>query len=260
MAESGCLHNERFSSLDVDNILDTKDTIADNKMIFVNVSGSSADTGSSDSFSTLQEGIEFELHKKTETAINSTTTNTVSVDITWPAGSLVKNISFMLVEPTDNTRNHIKILSANNLQVKLGTKKGETSSDVNIMSAKKLIGDSTQDGFLYKNMPVTIVNNFTGIHASEVKQNYPAFYSAILSNNRQEAFNILDPKDSWTGSLSEGPFYPLYNPNTTDAQDKIIITLEQVAQSGGGAVNWTADQDFKVIVLCKFVKMNHTGF
>ena len=258
MAESGCLHNEKFSSLDVDNRLDVNDSVADNQMVFVNTSVSNEDNDSTD-YSTYSEGQMIEIYKKSDAM--STSANTLVIEVNWPEGTLIKTIALMFIEGTGTSNlNSIEIATANNLRVKLGTKKDDTIADASIMSFKKLLGDGTQSVFLYKNIPVTIINNFTGIigigSTGEIKKKAPAFHSTG-TNTRGEELTILNSDNSgcWSkaGEVTDGPYYPLYNPSgTTDKRDKIVITLDQVANSGGAA-NWT--QQFKVVAICTFVKM-----
>jgi len=255
MAESGCLYNEKFNNIDVDNRLDTNDTEADNNLIYVNTTESNEDTESTD-YSSFLEGQMIEIYKKS----NPMSGATLPIEVTWPEGTLLKTITLMFTDGTGTSAlNSIAIALANNLRVKLGTKKESAIADASIMSSKILVGN-TSDAFIYKNIPVTIINNFTGIIGTgslgDIKLNSPAFHSS--SNTRAQAFDILDSDHStcWSkaGAVTGGPYFPLYNPSGTDKRDKIVITLEQVVNTGGAGAAFA--QAFKVAAICTFVKMS----
>lgn len=271
MAEAGCLNNEKYNNIDIDDKLISRTIEAgtlhfNNEQIASNEDNSEIDL---EGFLILDEGKLIDLHKKSDSVL-PTNSNTFSMDITWPKKTLLKTLSIMFVDPSEQSENFFSVQSTNNIKISLGVKRagvGLPSGALDgIMSDKILFGgqdsgaDVTVNVDICKNVPITIIRNSTGMLEGDI-QNSPAL-SQQLDNlsTRQESFNIKDPYNSWTSDAH----FPLYNP-VSNGVDKLVITINHKIHSNDNDTNFTdgteitpapPDQRFKVLAICTFLRMD----
>lgn len=270
MAEAGCLNNEKYNNIDIDDKLISR-TIEAGKLHFNNEQITSNEDNSEidlEGFLILDEGKLIDLHNKSDSVlpINS---NTFSMDITWPKKTLLKTLSIMFVDPSEQSENFFSVQSTNNIKISLGVKRdgvGVPSGDLDgIMSDKILFGgaaesDASIDVDICKNVPITIIRNSTGMLEGDI-QNSPALSNQLDNlSTRQQSFNIKDPYNSWTGD----DHFPLYNPESNGV-DKLVITINHKINSNNNDTNFTdgtgtipppPDQRFKVLAICTFLRMD----
>ena len=253
MAESGCLHNEKFNNVNVDNQYKTGKYRAD-KVVYINTPISTQDNGDRN-FASLYDGEIFELFKITNT-LDTAPESGMDIEITWPEKTLIKNIALMFVDQNGN--NDYIISPDRKLQVALNTKKDDViPATPSIVTYKDIVDSTGVNGntLIANSTPFSIIKNFTGIHANTLVSHAPA----LNFNNEaflQPDFNILDGDDSNSWTSSSGS-YPLYNLGD-QARDKIVIQIKLI-NSGGSDAPLTSNQtgSFKIFAICEFLKMEN---
>ena len=251
MAESGCLHNEKFNNVDVDNKYKTGKYRAD-KVVYINSPISTQDNEDRN-FDHLHEGKIFELFKITDTLDNS---STINIEITWPEKTLIKNIALMFVDQNGNNNYKIPDTDNRKLQVALNTKKDNAiPTNPSIMTYKDIVETLVDEILIANSTPFSIIKNFTGIHANTLLNEAPALN--FNDDFGQPDFNIIDGDhtDSWTQPF--GSSYPLYNRSGTLARDKIVIQIKLIDDNGDIALdsNQEVGSSFKIFAICEFLKM-----
>ena len=273
MAESGCLRSESMNTMDVATKIVTG-SLDGNQLTHTHVAATD------EAAAPAQEG---EYIEKNVSAALPANGDNVVISVPWPVNTYVKTVALMIVD-TSAADPGATSLSATNAAaafwVRLDANPGKVS-DANIMPFKRIAFENESggdDATLFKDSPITIIKNFTGIRA-EFADQVPGIEAADAVNN--DAFQILDAWDgvgrAWTNGTTNS--YPLYNQSGTDARTHFVITFKKAEDGGsqvaGGpqapgdaenGVNFQVSpsasnpQKLSVMAICTFLKMDLTDF
>ena len=273
MAESGCLRSESMNTMDVATKIVTG-SLDGNQLTHTHVAATD------EAAAPAQEG---EYIEKNVSAALPANGDNVPISIPWPENTYIKTVALMIVD-TSAADPGATSLSATNAAaafwVRLDANPGKVS-DANIMPFKRIAFENESggdDATLFKDSPITIIKNFTGIRA-EFADQVPGIEAADAVNN--DAFQILDAWDgvgrAWTNGTTNS--YPLYNQSGTDARTHFVITFKKAEDGGsqvaGGpqapgdaenGVNFQVSpsasnpQKLSVMAICTFLKMDLTDF
>ena len=252
MAESGCLHTSSLNTLDVSDGVICETFKGDNLFIpestpTLDLSAFEGDGGEGDTLS---------LNESTDLP---TGTNTFTVDIPWPKGSFIQDMSFMLTDKDgEQGDSSLTIAATDALFIKIDARKGEATGG--IMSNKKIAGSSTSSAVtIWKNVPINFIQCSTGI-IGDIDVAIEQMSAGIKHENTNfnDSFTILDPSSSWTTGTTDG--YPLYNPtDTTNCRDNVRVTFTRAAKAnaGGAAANFSGNElKLKLMVICTYMKVD----
>ena len=276
MAESGCLRSECMNTMDVATKIVTG-SLDGNQLTHTHVAATD---------SVEAPALEGDYIEKNVSAALPANGDNVVISVPWPVNTYVKTVALMIVD-TSAADPGATSLSATNAAaafwVRLDANPGKVS-DANIMPFKRIAFENESvgaDATLFKDSPITIIKNFTGIRA-EFADQVPGIEAADDVNN--DAFQILDAWNAnasavkaWTNGKTNG--YPLYNQSGTDARTHFVITFKKAEDGGsqvaGGpqapgdaenGVNFQVSpsasnpQKLSVMAICSFLKMDLTDF
>jgi len=265
MAESGCLRSESMNTMDVATKIVTG-SLDGNQLTHTHVAATD------ERESPAQEG-EY-IEKNVTSGFLPALDDNVVISIPWPENTYIKTVALMIIDGADDGA---ATLIANNSAAAFWVRldaDNHAGANANIMPFKRLVfnndaGDS-EDATLFKDSPITIIKNFTGIRA-EFADQVPGIKFDEVENN--DAFQILDAWDgvgrAWTNGTTNS--YPLYNPSDTHKRTNFEITFKK-AESGisdsATGINFGdatkgghADAaKLKVMAICTFLKMDLTDF
>jgi len=255
MAESGCLHTSSLNTLDVSDGVICESFKGGNLFIpesdpIVDYSGFEVD------------GSEGDILSLNESTDLPTGTHTFTVDIDWPKGSFIQDMSFMFTDknPTGDPGDaSLTIAATDALFIKIDALKGDTAAG--IMDHKRIAVSNPDVAItIWKNVPINFIQCSTGIIGdTDVAIEQMAAGIKHGDNNFNDPFTILDPSSAWTNGTTDG--YPLYNPSdTTNRRDKVRVTFTRAAKApgaAGAAANFGGNElKLKLMVICTYMKVD----
>jgi hypothetical protein len=275
MAESGCLRSESMNTMDVATKI-VAESLKGNQLTHTHVSATD---------SVEAPALDGDYIEKNVSAALPENGDNVVISVPWPVNTYVKTVALMIVD-TSAADPGATSLSATNAAAAFWIRldaDNHAATDANIMPFKRIAFENESggdDATLFKDSPITIIKNFTGIRA-EFADQVPGIEAADEVNN--DAFQILDAWNAnasavkaWTNGTTNG--YPLYN-QSANARTNFEITFKKAEDGGsqvaGGpqapgdaenGVNFhevpvaSTPQKLKVMAICTFLKMDLTDF
>jgi len=278
MSESGCLKTEKYNSMNINDRVISKsfnggrlEVKSKPRVTLTDFSREVTDVSDDqNSEYTIHDGAFLTVtnNKQVDKTISLTNTFETSINIDWPKGSYIQDVSIVF----KNTKTASAIdFGTNTIHIKLDAISGEIDKGI-IMDYKKIGTETSATGGMgkvFKNIPIPIIKCCTGIHSMSL-QHCPAFLNQDSVKN--DEFSIKNPTESWTdgyGSLER--CYPLYNPQDVpasegDLPDKLRLTLAITTINGDVGTNiptgptlstlQTQLEDTELLVIVTYMKMN----
>ena len=266
MAESGCLRSESMNTMDVEQII-IAETLKGDQLTY---------THTSIIDETVTPAPDRGYIEKNETEALPADGDNVVISVPWPENSYVKTVTLMLVDTSEADPGADTLVATNNAAafwVRLDAD-NHTGTDANIMPFKRIAyenEDSGDDATLFKDSPITIIKNFTGIR-EEFASQVPGIKT--LDDVKNDSFTILDAWNAsngkaWTDGTTNG--YPLYNPSGSHKKTNFEITFKKagkVSSASDAAIKFTTiptvggflSQKISVMAICTFFKIDMEDF